>query len=220
MTYTIAYTMAFRTSLIVLTTAMLSSCTSVVYAPSMMFISEPMKQHSAQISASGTALVESLPDDTRSFTTGGAFASIGYGFGTNWSMHLKSWTAFDGRGGVSASACLWSDSRQFWNVELGMANNNASMDGFATALRYGIREQMRSDLSLYGTIGVAFGWHDTKAISKGEWGLAHLTQVGFAYSLSSDWKIGLDLSVVLQYNRPMRSVSFAASPALGLCYSF
>jgi len=200
----------------------ISSCSSLIYSPSIGLPVNPLKKGDVDIQGAFELFPETAPNEVMKKTTSGASLQIGYGFSDKNSLNLKGWISSTGEGRGGISLHLISQLKKFESARLyiipkiGVALSAFSSGiGFELPLVY--QYSFNSDFSAFGGFGAVYG---AETSDSELWGWGVTSHLGVGIKLSENLRLHTELTGVYQNNQFDDVSHFIISPTIGLGYTF
>jgi hypothetical protein len=214
-------------AIIILCALLLSSCTSLVYSPS---ITLPMDKEAGdgEVSLAYETLPETDPMNKEKNYTNGIVATANYTFTSVFNMQAKYWSDLnsmtsDGgayRQGFSFTGYfLLNDRDNLINYYIaptfGVAIDGDNANGKALGTWFAAEFPDLWLIKPYVAVGFAYGWYDSE-----ENGYGLLSNIGGVVPIYESLGLRLELSGVYQVNQAIDESNYIATPYLGVVYGF
>lgn len=210
----------------------LTSCSSLVYSPSLGLTGKKLKEKQIDISGGAGMLPETQPHIARTATEG-AFFKIGYGFSDNFNLNLNVWSAFKNgnlssrRGYSLHSRIVFKDSvkSRFEIIpRTAVLIDGNSINGYGCALAFVYVNNITDKLFFYIGAGPAAGTQKFSKIKDANQhmiypsGFGAIGHFAFGYTFLSKFRVVAEVNPIFEFNRYDDKESYLLTPSLTVGY--
>lgn len=211
---------------------LLTSCSSLVYSPSLGLTGKKLKEKQIDISGGAGMLPETQPHIDREATEG-AFLKVGYGFSDNFNLNLNVWSAFKNgtlssrRGYSFHSRIVLKDSaRSHFEIipRTAVLIDGNSINGYGFALPIVYVNNITDRLFFYIGAGPAVGTQKFEKIKDAHQDMVYPAGFGaighfaFGYTIFSKLRIVAEINPILEFNEYNDELNYMLTPSLTIGY--